>query len=79
MSTIFATKMTVLEKVRLRNFRKNNKGAKAYYSTDFSFGVGYDIIASTLDLTKESNRVLVNSTNSKFITDEIEESKSKKL
>ena len=61
--------------VRLRNFRKNNKDAKAYYSTDFSFGVGYDIIASTLDLTKESNRVLVNSTNSKFITDEIEESK----
>ena len=79
MSTILATKMTVLEKVRLRNFRKNNKGAKAYYSTDFSFGVVYDIIASTLDLTKESNRVLINSTNSKFITDEIEESKSKKL
>ena len=79
MSTILATKMTVLEKVRLRNFRKNNKDAKAYYFTDFSFGVGYDIIVSTLDLTKESNRKLVNLTNSKFITDEIEESKSKKL
>ena len=76
MSTILATKMTVLEKVRLRNFRKNNKDAKAYYSTDFSFGVGYDIIASILDLTKEKNRILINDSNSKFITDEVNELKN---
>ena len=75
MSTILATKMTKLEKVRLRNFKKNNKDAKAYYSTDFSFGVGYDIIASILDLTKEANSVLINLKNSKFITDEIKELK----
>ena len=76
MSTILATKMTKLEKVRLRNFRKNNKDAKAYYSTDLSFGVGYDIIASILDLTKEKNRVLINDSNSKFITDEVNELKN---
>jgi hypothetical protein len=33
-------------------------------------GVGYDIIASTLDLTQERNRLLIDETNSKFITDE---------
>lgn len=76
MSTILATKMTKLEKVRLRNFRKNNKDAKAYYSTDYSFGVGYDIIASILDLTKEKNRILINDSNSKFITDEVNELKN---
>ena len=67
MSTILATKMTKLEKVRLRNFKKNNKDAKAYYSRAFSFGVGHDIIASIVDLTKESNRVLIDSINSKFV------------
>ena len=39
-------------------------------------GVGYDIIASTLDLTLERNRVLIDETNSKFITDEAEELKN---
>ena len=73
--TVLARKMTDLEKSRLRKFKKNHKGAKAYYSTDFSFGVGYDIIASTLDLTQERNRLLVDETNSKFITDETEELK----
>ena len=68
--TVLARKMTDLEKSRLRKFRKTHKGAKAYYSTDFSLGVGYDIIASTLDLTQERNRVLIDETNSKFITDE---------
>ena len=55
MSTILATKMTKLEKVRLRNFKKNNKDAKAYYSTDFSFGVGYDIIASNKRIKQSVN------------------------
>ena len=73
--TVLARKMTDLEKARLRKFKKNNKGAKAYYSTDYSFGVGYDIIASTLDLTLERNRVLINDSNSKFITDEENELK----
>lgn len=68
--TILARKMTDLEKSRLRKFRKTHKGAKAYYSTDYSLGVGYDIIASTLDLTQERNRLLIDDTNSKFITDE---------
>ena len=68
--TILARKMTDLEKSRLRKFRKTHKGAKAYYSTDYSLGVGYDIIASTLDLTQERNRLLIDETNSKFITDE---------
>jgi type II secretory pathway component HofQ len=68
--TVLARKMTDLEKARLRKFKKNHKGAKAYYSTDFSLGVGYDIIASTLDLTQERNRLLIDETNSKFITDE---------
>jgi len=68
--TVQARKMTDLEKARLRKFKKNHKGAKAYYSTDFSLGVGYDIIASTLDLTLERNRLLIDETNSKFITDE---------
>ena len=68
--TVLARKMTDLEKSRLRKFRKTHKGAKAYYSTDFSLGVGYDIIASTLDLTLERNRLLIDDTNSKFITDE---------
>jgi len=68
--TVLARKMTDLEKSRLRKFRKTHKGAKAYYSTDFTLGVGYDIIASTLDLTLERNRVLIDETNSKFITDE---------
>ena len=68
--TILARKMTDLEKARLRKFKKNHKGAKAYYSTDISMGVGYDIIASTLDLTQERNRLLIDETNSKFITDE---------
>ena len=68
--TTLARKMTDLEKSRLRKFKKTHKGAKAYYSTDFSLGVGYDIIASTLDLTQERNRLLIDETNSKFITDE---------
>ena len=68
--TILARKMTDLEKSRLCKFKKTHKGAKAYYSTDYSLGVGYDIIASTLDLTQERNRVLIDETNSKFITDE---------
>lgn len=68
--TVLARKMTDLEKSRLHKFKKTHKGAKAYYSTDYSFGVGYDIIASTLDLTQERNRVLIDDTNSKFITDE---------
>ena len=68
--TVLARKMTDLEKARLHKFKKNHKGAKAYYSTDFSLGVGYDIIASTLDLTLERNRLLIDETNSKFITDE---------
>ena len=68
--TILARKMTDLEKSRLRKFKKNHKGAKAYYSTDFTLGVGYDIIASILDLTQERNRLLIDDTNSKFITDE---------
>ena len=76
MSTILARKMTDLEKARLRKFKKNHKGAKAYYSTDYSLGVGYDIIASTLDLTLERNRVLIDETNSKFITDEENELKN---
>lgn len=71
--TVQARKMTDLEKSRLRKFKKNHKGARAYYSTDFSLGVGYDIIASTLDLTQERNRLLIDETNSKFITDEEEE------
>jgi hypothetical protein len=74
--TILARKMTDLEKSRLRKFKKTHKGAKAYYSTDFSLGVGYDIIASTLDLTLERNRLLIDDSNSKFITDEEEESKN---
>jgi hypothetical protein len=68
--------MTDLEKSRLRKFRKTHKGAKAYYSTDFSLGVGYDIIASTLNLTLERNRLLIDDSNSKFITDEEEELKN---
>ena len=68
--TVLARKMTDLEKSRLRKFKKTHKGAKAYYSTDYSLGVGYDIIASTLDLTQERNRLLIDETNSKFITDE---------
>ena len=68
--TILARKMTDLEKSRLRKFRKTHKGAKAYYSTDYSLGAGYDIIASTLDLTQERNRVLIDDSNSKVITDE---------
>lgn len=68
--TILARKMTDLEKSRLRKFKKTHKGAKAYYSTDYSFGVGYDIIASILDLTLERNRALIDDSNSKFITDE---------
>ena len=74
--TVLARKMTDLEKSRLRKFKKTHKGAKAYYSTDFSLGVGYDIIASTLDLTRERNRLLIDETNSKFITDEEEELKN---
>ena len=71
--TVLARKMTDLEKSRLRKFKKNHKGAKAYYSTDFSLGVGYDIIASTLDLTLERNRLLIDESSSKFITDEAKE------
>ena len=74
--TVLARKMTDLEKSRLRKFKKNHKGAKAYYSTDYSLGVGYDIIASTLDLTLERNRLLIDETNSKFITDEENELKN---
>ena len=70
MMTILACKMTDLEKSRLRKFKKTHKGAKAYYSTDYSLGAGYDIIASTLDLTQERNRVLIDDSNSKVITDE---------
>jgi hypothetical protein len=73
MTTVLARKMTDLEKSRLRKFKKTHKGAKAYYSTHFSRGVGYDIIASTLDLTLERNRLLIDETNSKFITDEAKE------
>ena len=71
--TVLARKMTDLEKSRLRKFKKNHKGAKAYYSTDFSLGVGYDVIASTLDLTLERNRLRIDESNSKFITDEAKE------
>ena len=73
---IIAIKMTDLEKSRLRKFKKKHKGAKAYYSTDYTFGVGYDIIASTLDLTQEKNRMLIDDSNSKFITDEANELKN---
>ena len=68
--TVLACKMTDLEKSRLRKFKKTHKGAKAYYSTDYSLGAGYDIIASTLDLTQERNRVLIDDSNSKVITEE---------
>lgn len=74
--TVLARRMTDLEKSRLRKFKKTHKGAKAYYSTDLSLGVGYDIIASTLDLTLERNRVLIDDSNSKFITDEKNELKN---
>ena len=74
--TILARKMTDLEKSRLRKFKKKHKGAKAYYSTDYTFGVAYDIIASTLDLTQEKNRMLIDDSNSKFITDEANELKN---
>lgn len=74
--TVLARKMTDLEKARLRKFKKTHKGAKAYYSTDYSLGVGYDVIASTLDLTLERNRLLIDDSNSKFITDEEEELKT---
>lgn len=74
--TILARKMTDLEKSRLRKFKKTHKGAKAYYSTDYSFEVSYDIIASILDLTQEKNRVLIDDSNSKFITDEANELKN---
>ena len=68
--TVLACKMTDLEKSRLRKFKKTHKGAKAYYSTDYSLGAGYDIIASTLDLTQERNRAFIDDSNSKVITDE---------
>ena len=74
--TVLARKMTDLEKSRLRKFKKTHKGAKAYYATDYTLGVGYDIIASTLDLTQERNRVLIDDSNSKFITDEANELKN---
>ena len=74
--TILARKMTDLEKSRLRKFKKTHKDARASYSTDYSLGLGYDIIASTLDLTQEKNRVLINDSNSKFITDEANELKN---
>ena len=44
--TVLARKMTDLEKSRLRKFKKTHKGAKAYYSTDYTLGVGYDIIVN---------------------------------
>lgn len=75
--TVIAKHLTKLEKIRFHRWRKNHPGAKCYYSTDYTLGIGYDIIASTLDLTKHEDRMLINNINSKVITDEENELKKK--
>ena len=73
--TVIAKHLTKLEKARFRRWRKSHPGAKCYYSTDYSLGVGYDIIASVLDLTTHEGRMQIDNVNSKVITDEENELK----
>ena len=61
--------LTDLELSRFEEFKKSNPTAKSYYITDFSLGAGYCILASTLDLTKDSEVDLINDDNTVDITD----------
>ena len=65
--------LSSLELARFNEFKTKHKNAKCYYTTNYSLGVGYEIIASILDLTNESNFDLINELNSEIITDELNE------
>ena len=61
------SELTPLEVRRFNEFKKKHPTAKAFFTTDFDLGVGYTIIASTLDLPKEIK--LISEENTKDITD----------
>lgn len=61
------SELTSLETERFREFRKKHPTAKAYFSTEFDLGVGYTILASTLNLPDELE--LISEENTENITD----------
>ena len=61
------SELTSLEAEKFRKFKEKHPTAKAYFSTEFDLGVGYTILASTLNLPKEKE--LISEENTKDITD----------
>jgi hypothetical protein len=61
------SELTFLEVKKFNEFKKKHPTAKAFFTTDFDLGVGYTILASTLDLPKEVE--LISEENTKDITD----------
>ena len=61
---------------RYRRFKKHHEHAHCYYTTEFSLGAGYDILATTLTINNEKDLLKVNLKNSEFITDEVKELES---
>ncbi len=61
------SELTFLEVKKFSEFKKKHPTAKVFFTTDFDLGVGYTILASTLDLPKEVE--LISEENTKDITD----------
>lgn len=63
--------LTDVEKERYKKFKKHHKEEKVYcyYITDFSLGVGYDIIVTTVSLKNENDLDKLNNSNMRNITD----------
>lgn len=63
--------LTDIEEERYKKFKKHHKDEKiyCYYITDFSPGVGYDIIATTINIKSENDLIKLNNSNMRNITD----------
>lgn len=61
------SELTSLETERFQKFKEKHPTAKVYFSTEFDLGVGYTILASTLDLPNEIQ--LISEENTENITD----------
>ena len=65
------SELTDIENERYKKFKKHHKDEKVYcyYITDFSPGVGYDIIATTINIKSEHDLSKLNNSNMRNITD----------
>jgi len=65
------SEMTSIELKRWNNYKEQHKDTECYcyFITDFELGVGYDIIATTIELTDEEDLYELDKSNSLNITD----------